>query len=238
MLILIFFFLLFVQSNRRKMMHIREKNQLQLTYEKALMQSQLEIQEETLTHISEEIHDNIGQALSLVRLQLNTLGTSPDEGKINATDELLGKAISDLRSLSHSLNSRQLLETGLPATIGKMLSYLEKSGKYSTSFSDNSDLSELDGEKSIFLLRMIQEIINNIVKHAEATEVQISLDGNSRQFSVRISDNGKGFDTQKIDSSGKGIGIANIMKRARLVGATISFQSSEKTGTTVIIQVQ
>lgn len=239
MLILIFFFLLFVQSNKRKILHIKEKNELELNYETALMQSQLEIQEQTLTLISEEIHDNIGQTLSLARLHLNTLSGSHDQQKIEQTDELLGKAIGDLRVLSHNLNPQHLIHTGFSESINQMLTYLNKSGKYSTFFTDESGDTRLDDEKSIILLRMIQEIINNIVKHAGADKITVFLSHYGQRFSIQISDNGKGFNTEKIiGQSGGGLGISNILKRAKLIGANVQFVSAENKGTTVLMDVQ
>lgn len=235
MLIVIFFFLLFVQYNRKKNDHIREKEALQRTYEKALLQSQLEIQEATFNQISGEIHDNIGQALSLVRLQLNTLGAGANEAKVNSADELLGKAIGDLRSLSHSLNTKYLVETGLANVIQQQLAYLERSGRFKTSFKDNSDGMEIAEEKSIFLLRMIQEIINNILKHAAATEVSVAISGEKGQYSIAVSDNGIGF--QQNEKQGKGIGITGLHKRAELIGATIQFNSIPQKGTTVFINL-
>lgn len=239
MLILLFFFLLFVQSNKRKLLHLKEKNELQLNFEKALMQSQLEIQEQTLTLVSEEIHDNIGQTLSLARLHLNTINNSSDKDKLNEADELLGKALNDLRVLSHNLNPRHLVETGFSASIEKMLNYLQESGKYSTSFVDECGETALSDEKSIILLRMIQEIINNIVKHAGAGKISVMLSGFDGWVSILISDDGRGFDPSMLNNPNfRGIGIRNILKRAALIGARIQFVSAENKGTTVLIDVQ
>ena len=84
---------------------MKEVFTLQEGFERTLLQTQLEIQESTFTQISEEIHDNIGQMLSLVRINLNRISSDSSQQQIDETDELLGKAIVDLRNLSHTLNS-------------------------------------------------------------------------------------------------------------------------------------
>src|SRR6476661_1707108 len=86
---------------------------LQEGFQRTLLQTRLEIQESTFTQISEEIHDNIGQMLSLVRINLNRLSTDSSQQRIDETDELLGKAIVDLRNLSHTLNTNFMSEAGL-----------------------------------------------------------------------------------------------------------------------------
>ncbi|HSB91550.1 MAG TPA: histidine kinase, partial [Flavitalea sp.] len=120
LMILIFFFLLFMQFSKKRFEHMKEVFTLQEGFQRTLLQTQLEIQESTFTQISEEIHDNIGQMLSLVRINLNRLSSDSRQEKIDETDELLGKAIVDLRNLSHTLNTNFLLQAGLTSSLSKL----------------------------------------------------------------------------------------------------------------------
>src|SRR5690349_7079912 len=110
----IFFYLFFLQMHRRRTIHEKEMYDLKAQYERTLFQSQLEIQEQTFRNISQEIHDNIGQVLSLAKLNLNTIPhTGGTTDKISLTEELLGKAINDLRDLSRSMHPEKIADIGL-----------------------------------------------------------------------------------------------------------------------------
>jgi signal transduction histidine kinase len=120
---------------RRQRKNRQEKEEMRNRFERTLLKTQLEIQEQAFSYISQEIHDNIGQVLSLVRLNLNTLGNAPQmEQKVEQTDELLGKAIKDLRDLSHNLQNNRIHDIGIVESIRQLLASLEKTGQNRTSF--------------------------------------------------------------------------------------------------------
>jgi signal transduction histidine kinase len=227
------FFLLFI--NKKTVLQ-REKVMMKLNFEQNLLQTQLEIQEQTLRNISQEIHDNIGQILSLVSLNLNLLVTE-DISKLNNTIQLVDKAMNDLRDLSKSLNPERVQHIGLKESIEHELRHLERTGRYSTSFDITKAYEEISPEKTIILYRMIQEVLNNIIKHAEATQVVATLSGIEKENTISISDNGKGFDVK--NSTGvNGIGLQNIHKRAGLINATVEISSEIDKGTTVTFKVK
>jgi len=215
-------------------MLILEKQRMSVQFEQTLMTSKLEIQEQTFTYIGREIHDNIGQVLSLVRLNLNTLTASTDEPKLTLMDELLGKAITDLRSLSHLLDTDYIRTEGWGTAVEKLFQDLERSGKYSITTHIEEDLPVLGNEKSIILFRIIQEVINNIIKHAGATAIDLDAEKEGSQIAIRIKDNGKGFD--KLNSGG-GRGIRNMESRSEMIDATINFDSQPGNGTLVTILI-
>jgi len=130
----VFFYLFLIQLHRRRIKHQEEMFALTVQYEQTLLQSQLEIQEQTFKNISQEIHDNIGQVLSLAKLTLNTIETAEANDKINITEELLGKAINDLRNLSRSLNSEKITDSGLAQALQHELSVIEKVSSIQTQF--------------------------------------------------------------------------------------------------------
>jgi signal transduction histidine kinase len=237
LMLVIALFLLFKNYMKNKARLLTENELIKAKFSEALLQSQLEIQEQTFTQISEEIHDNIGQVLSLVRLNINTLGAEPAEEKINTTDELLGRAINDLRNLSHGLNTDHIREAGLAVAVEQLLLSLRKSGQFQTTFQNNWHNLPVSEEKSIILYRIIQEVINNIVKHAGAKKIEIVMANDDHHLHIEIRDNGRGFDPAILESPLEGQGIRSIRQRAKMIGAEIHFNSSVAQGTTVSIQM-
>jgi signal transduction histidine kinase len=238
LVLLIFFFLLFFQYSKRRILHTQEMFSLQKNFEEALLRSQLEIQEQTFLYISQEIHDNIGQTLSLVRLNLNTLGWVENPGKVLVTDELLETAIGDLRNLSHSLNAAYIQELGLVKAVEKTLNALSKSGVFKTELQSCVSYFQLTENQLIIVFRIIQEVLNNIVRHADASSVCVTIEGNENLRRIIISDNGKGFNVTSLSTGQQGIGIRNILTRAKMIGADVSFESVPSKGTNVIISFQ
>lgn len=218
---------LFTLFKKKRDGYLKEKKLLQAAYEQTILQTRLEIQEQTLRTLSQEIHDNIGQALSLASLNLNTISTNEPE-KLGHTHELVDRAIQDLRDLSKSLNPERVGQVGISEAIQHELRNLERTGRFKTSFKEGEESFSLSKEKEIVLYRMIQETINNIIKHAKASHVDVVIDSNS----IVVRDNGVGFDVS--DAPTSGIGLGNIYQRAAMIGMNASIRSSPGNGTSVI----
>ncbi len=228
----VFFFV--IAYNKRYRLYEEEKAELLRKFELEKLNSQLEIQEQTLKHISGEIHDNIGQILSLVGLQLSTLPTSNEE-KREHTTELLNKAIGDLRSLSKSLDTDRITSIGIVEAVDYELQLLEKTGNYKTNLQIEGDFEELTPDKTIILYRIVQEVINNIIKHAKADSVSIFIGGNKTESFFTIKDNGVGFIAGELIN--KGLGLKNIINRASLVGGSAKIDSLLNEGTTITFNI-
>lgn len=216
-------------QNKKKRMR-QDKEDLEKTYQKTILQSQIEIQEQTLRTISQEIHDNIGQFLSLVSLNVSTIPTE-DLEKRKFTRSLVSKAINDLRDLSKSLNPERIQIISFEDPIEHELKMMEKSGNFTTSFTVKNKIHELAPEKKIILFRTIQEVFNNIIKHAKATSIDIIFSIDQEKNIITIKDNGLGFVTD--ESTFNGIDLSNIKKRAEIIQATFEISSILKQGTTV-----
>lgn len=232
LLLIVFVFL------RRQRKNKEEKEEMKNRFEQTLLKTQLEIQEQAFSYISQEIHDNIGQVLSLVRLNLNTFDSVFTEEKLEQTDDLLGKAIKDLRDLSHNLQNNRIHDIGIVESIRQLLSSLQKTGHYQTSFHTSDHFHILDPNKDIILYRMIQEIVNNILKHASASNIDIAISSEPEITTIRISDNGVGFDTTLLDQERPGIGLQNIANRAKTVNATVDVKSEPGSGTTITLYIK
>src|SRR5450432_1165390 len=129
--------ILFFLYRRRRLKWLQERQQLKLSYEQELLKARLEIQEQTFRNISQEIHDNIGQVLSLVKLNIYTMDIAQPallEQKIEDSKNLVSKAIHDLRRLSRGLSMDYIADLGLPRAIEHELEMIKKSGEYETVF--------------------------------------------------------------------------------------------------------
>lgn len=210
--------------------------------EAQLLKTQLELQEQTLQHISQEIHDNIGQALTFVKLNINTINLhQPEEtqSKLVESKALITKAIQDLRYLAKSLNTDFINEAGLAACIEHQLHFLEKTGIYTTHFHMAESWCKTSPETELVLFRVVQELLNNIVKHAEATIIEVKLESCSGKLLVTVGDNGKGFlpSAQLLAPGEKGLGLGNMNKRIAIIQGNITIDSTPGEGTTVLIEV-
>jgi len=236
--LMISFLFLYRKRHRRL---LQERQQLKLSYERELLKSQLEIQEQTFRQISQEIHDNIGQVLSLAKLNLATMDPShlPNlEQKISDSKKLVSQAIYDLRNLSHGLSTDYITDLGLARAIEHELEMVRKSGDYETLFECDGKSYSLDKQQELIIYRMIQETLNNIIKHAASQKIIIHLRYRPEELTLSIIDNGKGFDLTPItDNSSFGLGIKNMHNRARLIGAGFQISSTLEEGTSVTISL-
>lgn len=234
-----FLIFIFITLIKRRTQHTLEMTQLKQTYDQELLKSQLEIQEQTFRSISLEIHDNIGQVLSLAKLNLGILSQQQSNlPMLIDTRNLLTKAIADLRDLSKGLSPERVADIDLAESIGYEMQMLEKTGVYNTTLEIKGVVYALPKEKKIILFRILQEVLNNVVKHAGATKLAVVMHYGQELFRLLITDNGSGFDTtKKMDQGINGIGIINIQNRSKLIGATCSINSMPGNGTAVSISL-
>ena len=220
----------------------REKELMKSQFQQALLQTRLEIQEETFKSISQEIYDNIGQALSFVKLNITTINEKiPDEVKEKLTESknLLSKSIQDLRDIARSLNPDFLTEIGLTGAIEQQLQLLEKTGQYKSAFIISGDVYKNDQQRELVVFRIVQELLNNIVKHAEANVVNIKMNYLTDKLMITVEDNGKGFDVNSMRSieNNQGLGLRNMMNRMSLINGSIKINSNAMEGTNAVIEL-
>lgn len=234
------YFIFSGQRKRLKQQHERE--QLRENYEREVLTTQIESRDQTLRDVSQEIHDNMGQLLSVARINLNILekelAEQPQLKRIQDTNILLGDVIKYIRMLSKGLNSDMLSTYGLRESIRFELKRIEQSAMIKCNFITEGEDFAIDAKKEIVIYRMIQEILNNILKHAAATEISISMLYTPLNFILNIKDNGKGFDQLEAVSrniADAGSGIRNLQKRAALVGADLQITSQPGQGTDILI---
>ena len=226
---------------KKQFQYLKEKEFLKTSYENELLETRIEIQEQTFKVISQEIHDNIGQVLSLVKLNLNTLPPMQDnkvKSKVKDTKDLVSKAIVDLRDISRSLHGDMIKSLGLKDAIINELKILKNTGKYATSLVISGDPYKLEPQKEMVLFRIVQEAINNFIKHAEAKNIAIDIAYNIDAFILSVTDDGIGFDAQQLQTGSSGMGLKSMQNRSQLIGATWRANTSAGNGTAIIIELK
>ncbi len=212
---------------------------MQENFQKELLITQAEVKEQTLQTIAADLHDNIGQLLSITHATLSSINLE-DEAKsaqkIQTAIGFVNNSIKDLRQLAKLLQAENLLQQGLINAIEQELDWLKNSGQYQVHFTKNIDQSYFaNPKKELFIFRLLQEIINNIIKHAHANTITCTLCFKEQLLNLSINDNGNGFDAALINKKEAGMGIGNMKKRAALIGGTFNIQSAPNKGTSVNI---
>ncbi|NCU06316.1 MAG: PAS domain S-box protein [Chitinophagaceae bacterium] len=196
--------------------------------QKKINRALLKGQERERNHIGRELHDNVNQILAGTRLYLSMAVQQSDEPQepIHYAIRLLNDAINEIRSLS-ARQVTPLKNVNLKALINDILENVEITADMQTELFYNADETVLDDDLKLNIYRIIQEQLNNIIKHAEATQIKISVEADDKELVLIVSDNGKGFETGK---KRNGIGLANMHNRADSFNGSIGISSEPGKG--------
>lgn len=216
----------------------KKEARLQLEYEKELRAAQQEVQEQTMINIARELHDNIGQLLTVVKMQLEIKAQQSPEFShdISLIKNTVNDSIQQLRLLSRSLNSDMLEEYGLLQAIDQEITRLKTVAITVIHWQHDGTEPKLNKNQRLMSFRMFQEIINNSLKHAHAKNIYIHLKGDGK-FALTIKDDGKGFDLERIMQQNGGMGLKNIIKRANLSDLTCKILASEGEGSIFTLEL-
>ncbi|MDB5201868.1 MAG: sensor histidine kinase [Ferruginibacter sp.] len=239
-LLLVFFVVIAIAVRYRK--RKRENEQMRIAFSEQLLKSQLEIQHQTLQQVSREIHDNLGQVASLIKINLNTVqlqNREASELKLENTRELVRTLITDLKLLSSSLNTDRIGKTGLLGALRSEVERLNKTGVFSATLTEHDHIPAINNEKSIIIYRMCQEILNNAIKHSQAKEINIDAWYEKNTFILKLTDNGSGFNVAEkmADIHNTGNGLLNLQNRAKVIHASVGFKSEKDKGTETTIEM-
>ncbi|MEO5682970.1 MAG: ATP-binding protein [Chitinophagaceae bacterium] len=226
---------------KRSILYYQQLEDAKNNYDKNLLQTQIEIQEQTFQNISREIHDNIGLSLTLAKLQLNII-ESPQSNKIaknvESSIDLISKAIHDLSDISKSLNSEAIKTHGLYNTLKVETEKIRRSGKYQVEFTEEGNPIFLDANKELILYRIAQEALNNIIKHASASNICIKLVYEKDFIRLYIEDDGIGFDKTAVGQCRAGeihSGLTNIRNRTQTLNGNCCIKTQPGNGTSISI---
>lgn len=234
LLLAAFLMFFFVRYRIKNNDYIKEREAMQKSFEQTLLQSQIEVQEATFAGLAKELHDNIGQLLSSTKMLLGitqrNLGSSPDT--LTIAEETLGKAISELRSLSKSLDKEWLEQFDFIHNLEAESLRINDAKHLQISFEHPGKIS-LKPDEQIILFRIVQEAMQNAMKHANPAMIQIHLTVAKEKLRVLVIDDGHGFDESH---QKEGMGIRNMKHRTKLLGGNIHWNSTGN-GSSVIIEL-
>lgn len=210
----------------------KEQEALQARFRQELLKTRIEMQDQTLGQISREIHDNITQVLSFVKLNLAMANTDDEQqrtDKIAESRELVAQVITDLRDLSKSMSFEHISRQGLVKMVETEVNRLNKSGLVKAHLQIKGEIVALGEQRELVLFRILQESINNAMKHAVAKDYNFILEYIPQLFTLTFKDNGKGFSPEDAKGGG-GSGLINIENRAALIGAVATINSAPGQG--------
>lgn len=234
--VILLFFTIFaiffvVAFQRRKNKFLKERYEAEQMYQRELADSQIEIQEQTLKNIAWELHDNVGQLLSVANIQLNVMMNSAPlslHDQIQETKKLVQDTVQEIRSLSKVLNNDVILKNGLLASLQVELDRFKRLGYLDATLKITGDIIPINNANEIIIFRILQEFLSNVLKHARASKLFVHLDYKEQSLNILAVDDGVGFNTSaKTDSSG----METMKGRAQLIDAEYSITSKIGEGT-------
>lgn len=213
--------------------------QSKLVEEQVFTKAIMEGEQNERIRIARDLHDSIGQILSVAKMNISTLNYQLPENKMaGTTAELVDNALVELRNISHNLMPEDL-NFGLFPAIENICENINIAGQTKVTHDIPDELKQYPFEKpeALTIYRIVQEVLNNMIKHAEAETIHIQFRSvNPNAISINITDTGKGFDTAEIAGS-RGLGWKNIAARVRMLDGEMQIRSEPSKGTQIIITI-
>lgn len=234
MLILAASIILFVVFYQKRMIQEQMKRQvLEFEYQQKMLRAELESQESERRRLAADLHDSIGGMLSTIRVGISTMAKSlADPHSIDQTKLMLDDTIKSVRRISQDLMPSTLEKFGLIQALKEICERFEAASRIQIAFSETGQLPLLDKSRELMIFRIVQELLNNAIKHAGASLISVKLN-TSENLTVAVEDDGVGFDVKAVKEArhnGKGLGLFNIENRARLSGGTLEYDTKRRKG--------
>ncbi|MBS1630361.1 MAG: hypothetical protein JST27_09910 [Bacteroidetes bacterium] len=230
---------LIVQKHRQNRTRM-ERQQTDFATKSSMMSSRIELQEQALEFVAQEIHDNLGQVLSFSCLQLadirNSVPESDLRGRLSNNLDVTRKAVRELRMLSHNLSGRLVEQRPLNEVVESELERIRSFCPMECKLTVTGADIELPPETRLLIFRIVQEALQNVVKHSEAKSVAIRMNYGHRLFTLKLSDDGKGINNTENEAN-RSLGMTNMRQRARLMKGDLLVSSNEGRGTLITLNI-
>lgn len=232
--IAVFGFLLrfMMMYNQRVLRLSLEKELLRESFERERLSSELDVKQQTLRMISQELHDNVGQMMSLVNLHINVIDFTDIDDARRRVAELKGlvvRIIQDIRDLSRTLDPDRIAANGFEGIIRQELESIHHAGLLQYHFNVEGVKPSLNPSVEVEVLRILQEALHNVIKHSNASQVLFKVIYSANRVHIIFEDNGVGFNLS--EREGGGNGLKNMRNRAKLINADIDLVSAPGSGT-------
>jgi len=236
MLLLAIAIILFMVMYQKRMIQEQlKRQQLEADLQQKMMQAELESQENERRRLAADLHDSIGGMLAAIRVGISTIGKQTGDPTIEQTKQMLDDTISSVRRISRDLMPATLERFGLVQAIHEMCERFSSTTKLPIHFHEHGNINGLEKNKELMLFRITQELINNTIKHAQASRLDIHIEA-ADALTIVAEDDGIGFNVTEQQNSGrKGLGLFSIQNRSSLLGATLEFDKERKKGTRVTL---
>ena len=219
-IILVYFIITMIRQQRITQRLNREKIEAEiLTLEKERQR------------IASDLHDDLGPILSAIKFKINSVESKSEDDTelIRKASEHVDETIQRIRQIAFNLMPNTLTRKGLVAATEELISKIMESLPLKISYQLNP-IPDISQQKSINMFRMIQEIIQNTVKHARASELFIKLDAKDKYIVLTTEDNGKGFDYEKVNDLNKGLGLRNLASRVEIMNGVSAVETGPGKG--------
>lgn len=245
--LMVFIFLFVILYQRRNTIHKNALYKIEIEKQQALLQAIINTQENERKHFAQELHDSVGQMLSAIKLNLSNLkkqGAKSGEEEdtfsvlIDRTMKLTADSIHEVRNISHGLRPGVLDDFGISEALQDLADKVSKGISIRLSVKSNVERNALDKETELAVYRIAQELLNNTIKYAGATEASVRLQLEKGIIVFSYMDNGHGFNLEAVRKSRKaGLGIRNIESRVKMLNGRLDYQSSAGQGVKVNINI-
>lgn len=223
--------LVFVFYQRKGNLLIEQEKEKQ-QYEREIAKSQIEIREETLRNISWELHDNIGQLMTLAKIQAQNAKDNPR--KLDEATQIIGDALDELRALSKSINPESFGNLGFVKSLQREVDRFNRLNFIHSELIVQGEPFHISQKVETILFRILQEFFSNTIRHSRATHLIVLLNYEKSNFKICVKDNGMGFDFDE-EQNMTGIGLKSMKKRAELIGAEFLISSEKNIGTMLFL---
>lgn len=228
-----------VQYKNKKKESLAQLAQQEILHQKELITTEMEIQAQTMLHIGREIHDNVGQKLTLASLYTQQLAYESKAPSINEKIEHIGEIINqslqELRHLSKSLTDNHIEQSSIANLVQNEFKKIEGLKKYKLILDISQEELTLPYQVKSVVVRVVQEFLQNSMKYSRCKTLSIYLAKVENDLKIILSDDGVGFEIS--NTTGKGIGLVNMKKRIELVGGRCLLQSTLNKGTDLTIEI-
>lgn len=231
-LMLLFIYVYFLKQKSRLIIENKEKA---LHFEQQLSLSQIEMKEQTLNFVGQELHDEVGQKISVAMMlaaKVQKSATEAENEEITEIRNILGECIRDIRDLSRTFVTRQIEHMGLTESIKTEVERVKRLDFVTVNFHYNNFDIDIRRKDSLILFRIVQECLHNSLKHSKAKNIEISLIDSEEYIKISVEDNGIGIEKPEITDSSS---LVNMKIRAEMINAELHINGSKNVGTAVTI---
>jgi len=228
--------LLFLRAKHKKRMHQNELKAIQQQKELQLLQALMQGEEKERSRIAKDLHDGVAGMLAAVKMHFSSM---PSADELSNTEgyqrgmRLLNEATQEIRKTSHNLMPEVLLQHGLDEALRRFCSNVNNSRTLQLQYDSWGEISRFDDNFELSVYRIVQELVNNIIKHSKATQAMVQLNQQNDLLTLSIEDNGVGFSSE---SAGEGMGLQSLQSRIRAMNGKLEIETSAQSGVSAYLE--